>query len=124
MSQPEKGNIFQTSGGITPEQGAFSEYNFGQNLLEGQGQFGGGDEGGGNALSTMATQVAGGAGIGEALSNIGQSQTDANAELQAFNIAQGQNQQEQNQLTQGASQAGTAGGSAAAAATPLPGSST
>jgi hypothetical protein len=113
MSQPEKGNIFQTSGGITPEQGAFSEYNFGQNLLEGQGQFGGGDEGGGNALSTMATQVAGGAGIGEALSNIGQSQTDAGAELQAFNIAQGQNQQEQNQATTALTQAGKTADSSA-----------
>jgi hypothetical protein len=113
MSQPEKGNVFQTSGGITPEQGAFSEYNFGQNLLEGQGQFGGGDEGGGNALSTMATQVAGGAGIGEALSNIGQSQTDAGAELQAFNIAQGQNQQEQNQATTALTQAGKTADSSA-----------
>jgi hypothetical protein len=123
MSQPEKGNIFQTSGGITPEQGAFSEYNFGQNLLEGQGQFGGGDEGGGNALSTMATQVAGGAGIGEALSNIGQSQTDAGAELQAFNIAQGQNQQEQNQATTALTQAGKTADSSAGVSAGL-GSST
>ena len=80
---------FQSPGGVTPEQTALADYDYGQNLTEGQGQFGNTEgPGGGNALSTMATQVAGGANIGKATNLAGLSDADQNAALSAFKNAE------------------------------------
>ena len=62
---------FTSPGGVTPQQTALAEYDYGQNLTQGQAQFEGSDEGGGPSLSTMATQVAGGANIGKAITSPG-----------------------------------------------------
>jgi len=117
--------FFQSAGGVTPEQTALADYQYGQNLLEGKGQFGQGDEGGGNSLSTMATQVAGGANVGKALNLTGSSDANQDAQLKAFdnsiNIDQQNNaaelagqQEQQGQITSLASLAGKAAGAAAA----------
>ena len=90
---------FQSAGGVTPQQGALAEYDYGQNLLEGQAQFGGGDEGGGNALSTMATQVAGGANMGKAENLATSSDADQNAQYGAYgNAIKTDQQNNENQL--------------------------
>ena len=118
---------FTSPGGVTPEQTALADYDYGQNLTEGQAQFGQGDEGGGNALSTMASQVAGGANIGKATNLAGLSDTDQGAAFSAFqnaeNIDQQNNEnalaeQDQNLAQQSslASLAGKAAGAAAGAA--------
>ena len=78
---------FQTSGGVTPQQADTAQYDYGQNLLEGQGQFEGGGQGGGPIDSTMATQTAGGARAGKALQLSSMSQTDADAEYSAYQNA-------------------------------------
>src|SRR5277367_655249 len=74
---------FTSPGGVTPEQTALADYDYGQNLTEGQAQFGNEQGsnagGGGNALSTMATQVAGGANINKALDLAGMSDKDQTA---------------------------------------------
>jgi hypothetical protein len=115
---------FTSPGGVTPQQSALADYDYGQNLTEGQAQFGGGDEGGGNALSTMATQVAGGANIGKALNLAGSSDIDQGANYGAYenaiNIEQqnqssalAENEQNQQEATSLASLAGAAAGGAA-----------
>jgi hypothetical protein len=117
---------FQSAGGVTPEQTALADYDYGQSKLQGQGQFGNTEgPGGGNALSTMATQVAGGAETGKALDLAKSSDADQGAELGAFNNAVNIDQQnnaaelagqeqEQGQITSLASLAGTAAGGKAA----------
>jgi hypothetical protein len=79
--------FFTSPGGVTPQQSALAEYDYGQQLTEGQAQFEGSGEGGGPSLSTMATETAGGANIGKALNLAGSSDTNQNADLSAFNNA-------------------------------------
>lgn len=126
---------FTSPGGVTPQQTSLANYDYGQNLLEGQAQFGGGDEGGGNALSTMATQVAGGANMGQALNLASMSDTNQGADYSAYqnaiNIDQQNNENallENEQSLQSAtslgSLAGAAAGQSAGTNTALPGTST
>ena len=112
--------FFQSAGGVTPQQANLATYDYGQNLLEGQGQFEGGDQGGGPIDSTMATQTAGGANIGEALNLAKSSDADQTAAFKASEVAnatQAANQQSTltqiNQLSKLAGQAGTASDAAA-----------
>jgi hypothetical protein len=113
---------------VTPQQSALSEYDYGQNLTEGQAQFEGSGEGGGPSLSTMATQTAGGANIGKAITSAGLSDVDQGANYSAYgnaiNIDQQNNQNllaenEQNlsNATTLASLAGSAAGGKAGATT-------
>jgi hypothetical protein len=119
---------FTSPGGVTPQQTALADYDYGQNLTEGQAQFGQGDEGGGNALSTMASQVAGGKNIGKAINLAGLSDTDQNAAYSAFGVAENIDQQnnanalaEQDQsLAEQSSLASLAGKAAGGAAGGLP----
>ena len=126
--------FFQSPGGITPQQSALSEYDYGQNLTEGQAQFEGSGEGGGPSLSSMATQVAGGANTGKALDLAKMSDVNQGAELGAYdnaiNIDQQNNQnllaEQQTNLSNAttlASLAGSAAGGQAGAST-TPGAST
>jgi hypothetical protein len=120
--------FFTSPGGITPQQSALSEYDYGQNLTEGQAQFEGSGEGGGPSLSTMATQTAGGANIGKATTSAGLSDVNQGADYSAYgtaiNIDQQNNQNllaenEQNlsNATSLASLAGSAAGGHAGATT-------
>lgn len=84
---------FTSPGGVTPQQTALADYDYGQNLTQGQAQFEGSDQGGGNALSTMASQVAGGANIGKAINLAGLSDTDQGAAYSAFGNAENIDQQ-------------------------------
>ena len=119
---------FTSPGGVTPEQTALADYDYGQNLTQGQAQFEGSDQGGGNSLSTMATQVAGGANIGKAINLAGLSDTDQGAAYKAFGNAENIDQQnntnalaEQDQsLAQETSLASLAGKAAGGAAAGLP----
>jgi hypothetical protein len=119
---------FTSPGGVTPQQTALADYDYGQNLTQGQAQFEGSDEGGGNSLSTMASQVAGGANIGKAINLAGLSDTDQGAALSAYNNAENIDQQnnenalaEQDQsLAEGTSLASLAGKAAGGAAGGLP----
>lgn len=119
---------FQSPGGITPQQTALADYDYGQNLTESQGQFEGGDEGGGPIMSTMATQGAGGANIGKALQEGSMSDTNETAAYDAYknaiSIDQQNNaaalagqEQAQQQGTTLASLAGKAAGASAGAST-------
>ena len=119
---------FTSPGGVTPEQTALADYDYGQNLTQGQAQFEGSDQGGGASLSTMASQVAGGANTGKAINLAGLSDTDQGAAFSAFqnaeNIDQQNNEnalaeQDQNlaQSTSLASLAGKAAGATAGAST-------
>ena len=119
---------FTSPGGVTPEQTALADYDYGQNLTQGQAQFEGSDQGGGASLSTMASQVAGGANMGKAINLAGLSDTNQGAEFSAFqnaeNIDQQNNEnalaeQDQNlaQSTSLASLAGKAAGATAGAST-------
>ena len=72
---------FTSPGGVTPQQTALADYDYGQNLTQGQAQFEGSDEGGGPSLSTMASQVASGANTGKALDLAKMSDVDQNAAL-------------------------------------------
>jgi hypothetical protein len=121
--------FFTSPGGVTPQQSALSEYDYGQNLTEGQAQFEGSGEGGGPSLSTMATQTAGGANMGKAITSAGLSDVDQGADYSAYgnaiNIDQQNNQNllaenEQNlsDATSLASLAGAAAGGKAGAAQP------
>ena len=122
--------FFTSPGGVTPQQSALSEYDYGQNLTEGQAQFEGSGEGGGPSLSTMATQTAGGANMGKAITSAGLSDVDQGADYSAYgnaiNIDQQNNQNllaenEQNlsNATSLAALAGSAaGGQAGASTTP------
>ena len=118
---------FTSPGGVTPEQTALADYDYGQNLTQGQAQFEGSDQGGGASLSTMASQVAGGANMGKAINLASLSDTDQGAAFSAFqnaeNIDQQNNEnalaeQDQNLAQQSslASLAGKAAGAAAGAA--------
>src|SRR5580693_533322 len=124
--------FFQSPGGITPQQTALSEYDYGQNLTEGQAQFEGSGEGGGPSLSSMATQVAGGANIGKSLTAGGESDVNQGAELRSFENAENIDQQNnQNLLAENQANLQTAltnfgtqqsaAGTQAAFAAPLPG---
>jgi hypothetical protein len=126
--------FFHSPGGITPQQSALAEYDYGQNLTEGQAQFEGSGQGGGPSLSTMATQVAGGANMGKALDEAKMSDVNQGAEYGAYqnaiNIDQQNNQnllaEQQTNLSNAtnlASLAGSAAGGQAGAST-TPGSST
>ena len=84
---------FTSPGGVTPEQTALADYDYGQNLTQGQAQFEGSDQGGGASLSTMASQVAGGANMGKAINLAGLSDTDQGAAFSAFQNAENIDQQ-------------------------------
>ena len=84
---------FTSPGGVTPEQTALADYDYGQNLTQGQAQFEGSGQGGGASLSTMASQVAGGANIGKAINLAGLSDTDHGAAFSAFQNAENIDQQ-------------------------------
>jgi hypothetical protein len=125
--------FFQSPGGVTPQQTALSEYDYGQNLTEGQAQFEGSGQGGGPSLSTMATQVAGGANMGKALDLAHPSDVNQGAEYGAYQTGIGidqqnneallaENQQNLSNATNLATLAGSATGGQAGAAT-TPGSS-
>jgi hypothetical protein len=126
--------FFTSPGGVTPQQSALSEYDYGQNLTEGQAQFEGSGEGGGPSLSTMATQTAGGANIGKALNLAGSSDVNQGADYSAYGIAENidqqnnqnllaENEQNLSNATSLASLAGSAAGGQAGAST-TPGAST
>ena len=89
---------FTSPGGVTPQQTALADYDYGQNLTQGQAQFEGSDQGGGASLSTMASQVAGGANIGKALNLAGSSDVNQNAALSAFSNAENIDQQNNENL--------------------------
>ena len=119
---------FTSPGGVTPQQSALADYDYGQNLTQGQAQFEGSDQGGGASLSTMASQVAGGANIGKAINLAGLSDTNQGAAFSAFQNAENIDQQnnanalaEQDQaLAQETSLASLAGKAAGGAAAGLP----
>jgi hypothetical protein len=124
--------FFQSPGGITPEQSALSEYDYGQNLTEAASQFEGSGQGGGPSLSSMATQAAGGANIGKAIQSGAMSDVNQGAEFDAFenaiNIDQQNNQnllaEQQTNLQTALSDFSSgqgAAGTAAGLAKPLPG---
>ena len=124
--------FFQSPGGVTPQQTALAEYDYGQNLTEGQAQFEGSGQGGGPSLSTMASQVAGGANMGKALTSSGMSDVNQGADLSAYdnaiNIDQQNNQnllaEQQTDLSTALSNFSsgqTAAGTAAGLSTPVPG---
>ena len=107
---------FTSPGGTTPQQTALADYDYGQNLTQGQAQFEGSDEGGGNSLSTMASQVAGGANVGKAINLAGLSDVNQGADYSAFGNAENIDQQnninaldEQEQALQQSSLASLAG---------------
>jgi hypothetical protein len=121
--------FFQSPGGITPQQSALSEYDYGQNLTESQGQFDPASQpGGGASLSTMATQAAGGANIGKALNLAGSSDVNEGADYGAYGNAENidqqnnqnllaENEQNLSNATTLASLAGSAAGGKAGATT-------
>ena len=120
---------FTSPGGVTPEQTALADYDYGQNLTQGQAQFDPPSQpGGGASLSTMASQVAGGANIGKAINLAGLSDTDQGAAYSAFGNAENIDQQnnenalaEQEQsLQQSTSLASLAGKAAGGSAAGLP----
>ena len=84
---------FTSPGGETPQQTALADYDYGQNLTQGQAQFEGSDQGGGPSLSTMASQVAGGANIGKAINLSGMSDVDQGAAYSAYGNAENIDQQ-------------------------------
>ena len=124
--------FFHSAGGITPQQQSLADYDYGQNLTEGQAQFEGSGEGGGPSLSTMASQVAGGANIGKALQSGAMSDVNQGAEFGSFenaiNIDQQNNQnllaEQQTNLSNALTGVGNQQGQAGLTAgltTPLPG---
>jgi hypothetical protein len=123
--------FFHSPGGITPQQQSLADYDYGQNLTEGQAQFEGSGQGGGPSLSSMASQVAGGANIGKAITAGGMSDVNQGAELGSFenaiNIDQQNNQnllaEQQTNLQTALTNVGNAqstAGTQAAFAAPLP----
>jgi hypothetical protein len=126
--------FFTSPGGVTPQQQSLAEYDFGQNLTEGQAQFEGSGQGGGPSLSTMATQTAGGANTGQALDLARMSDVNQGAALGAFdnaiNISQqnntnalAENQTAVQSLGQLAGQAQSLAGTSAGLSTPTGGGS-
>jgi hypothetical protein len=124
--------FFHSAGGITPQQQSLADYDYGQNLTEGQAQFEGSGQGGGPSLSTMASQVAGGANMGKALDLAKMSDVNQGAEFgsyeNAINIDQQNNEnllaEQQTNLSNLVSQVGNQQGTAGLTAgltTPLPG---
>ena len=116
---------FTSPGGVTPQQTALADYDYGQNLTQGQAQFEGSDEGGGPSLSTMATQVAGGANTGKALDLAKMSDVNQGAAYSAYGNAEqiaqqnnenmlAQNEQDLSNASSLASLAGSAAGTKAA----------
>lgn len=100
--------------GITPDQQFWANYDYGQNLLEALSNYQGEGQGGGPIMSTMATQGAGGAGIGKGLMQAELSDVNQKAAFGANTVAntiQGQNQQ--SALTQLAQLNKIGGGTAA-----------
>lgn len=95
---------FESAGGVTPQQTALADYDYGQNLLEGQAQFEGSGQGGGPIDSTMATQTAGGANIGRALNLSQMSDVNQDAEFKSFENAINIDQQNQQNATQQSNQ--------------------
>lgn len=73
------------SGGVTPEQEALADYGLNQDLLKQGSEF----ANTGTGMSTMATQGAGGAEIGKALSLAKSSDADEAAYEQASQVQQG-----------------------------------
>ena len=123
---------FTSPGGVTPQQQSLGDYDYGQNLTEAAGQFEGSDQGGGNSLSTMASQVFGGANMGKALTLAGSSDANQGAEYGAYSNAENitqqnasaglaENQQNLNNLVTSAGNAQGANALAAGLTTPLPG---
>jgi|HubBroStandDraft_4_1064222.scaffolds.fasta_scaffold04754_4 hypothetical protein len=90
--------FFQSPGGITPQQQSLSDYDYGQNLTEGQAQFEGSGAGGGPSLSSMATQVASGANMGKAITSGGMSDVNQGANYGAYGIAENIDQQNNQNL--------------------------
>lgn len=84
---------FQSSGGVTPEQMASAQYDYGQNLLGSQAKFEGEGQGGSAGMSTMATQAATGARNQEAQQLADMSQTNTDAQYKAYQNAQNINNQ-------------------------------
>jgi hypothetical protein len=124
--------FFTSPGGVTPQQSALSEYDYGQNLTEGQAQFEGSGAGGGPSLSSMASQVAGGANIGKAIQSGSMSDVNQGAAYGAYgnaeNIDQQNNQnllaEQQTDLQTALTTVGnqqSAAGTQAGLAAPLPG---
>jgi len=125
--------FFHSAGGITPQQQSLADYDYGQNLTEGQAQFEGSGQGGGPSLSTMASQVAGGANMGKALDLAHASDVNQGAEYGAYQTGIGIDQQNNenllaeqqtnlsNLVSQVGNQQGTAGLSAGLSGAPLPG---
>lgn len=116
---------FTSPGGVTPQQTALADYDYGQNLTEGQAQFEGSDQGGGPSLSTMASQVAGGANMGKAETLGKASDVNQGAALSAYNNAENiaqqndtsslaEQEQSQQQTTSELTDLGKAAGTAAA----------
>jgi len=81
-SQTQNVNIppFVSSGGITPEQTALTQYTLGQNLLADESQF----ASSGTGESTMKTQATGGARLGAAEEAGKISDINQGAEYQAY----------------------------------------
>jgi hypothetical protein len=112
--------FFHSAGGITPQQQSLADYDYGQNLTEGQAQFEGAGQGGGPSLSTMASQVAGGANMGKALDEAKMSDVNQGAEFgsyeNAINIDQQNNEnllaEQQTNLSNLVSQVGNQQGTA------------
>lgn len=93
---------FTSPGGVTPQQTALADYDYNQNLTQGQAQFEGSDQGGGPSLSTMATQVAGGANTGKAETLGTMSDVNQGAGYSAYGVAENIDQQNnQNLLAEG-----------------------
>jgi hypothetical protein len=106
---------FQSAGGITPQQQAFGDYTYGENLDATGNEFGQS----GTGMSTMATQAAGGANLGEAkqvggMSDVNQGaqyamyQGDVSNELQGLANQVANTQQETAALQPAAKALGTA----------------
>jgi hypothetical protein len=87
---------FTSAGGISPDESALAQYGFGQNLLGSASEFGTS----GTGMSTMATQAAGGARMGEAQTQGALSDVDQSAMEQAYyNQTSGELQNLGNQLS-------------------------
>ena len=84
---------FQASGGVTPEQMATAQYDYGQNLTQTQAQFEGQGQGGSAGIGTMPTVAATGARLGEAENLSTMSNTDIGAQYGAYQNAENINNQ-------------------------------
>lgn len=110
---------FTSTGGITPQQQALADYGYGQNLLEDVAQFETPSQpGGGAAMSTMATQAAGGANTGRALAEAGMSDVNQNAAYDAYKVGIATQQQNQANALSNITQLDKLAGSVAGAIAP------